>query len=137
MKTYAFDFGKKTVPVEVKNSYEELSQKRAVNDYIYFFEAPFIVGNTFVGSVYKGKNKGTLVYNLKSDSYIINEWVPNKLDYKDIILPLFTDGKQIVGWLDDEIYQSLKIKPLLCQDNIRHLKEGGHLLVFYNLTNDL
>lgn len=80
---------------------------------MYFFDTPFVVGKTLFGSIFKGKNKATLIYDLKSKKYQIIEWVSDRLNYKDIFLPLFTDGKQVIGWIDLEIYESLRFKPVL------------------------
>lgn len=132
VKKYIFDFEKRSVSPNLKNNYEKLVDDRVANDYVYFFDTPFVVGNRLIGSVFKGKNKGTLIYDLKTKKYHINKWIPNELSYRDITIPLFTNGRQIVSWMDDEIFECLKVKPLLTPENLRHLKEGGRLLVIYN-----
>ena len=133
-KSYIFNFKNSAVPSELKNKYEELSSKRNHEDYIYFFDTPFVVGKTLIGSIFKGKNKATLMYNLESKKFQICEWLPNKLSYRDIFLPLFTDGKMIIGWIDSEIYESLGTKPTLSKQLIDHLNGGGRLLAIYKLA---
>lgn len=53
-------------------------------DYMYFFDAPFVVGKTLFGSIFKGKNKATLIYDLKSKKYQIIKWMSDRLNYKDV-----------------------------------------------------
>ena len=132
-KKYVFDFKEKAVPLELKNNYDKLASNRAAAEYVYFFDTPFIVRDRIVGSVFKGGDKGTLIYDFKREKYSIVKWIANELSYKDITLPLFTDGNQIVSWMDYEIFESLKIKPILNEDIIKHMKEGGRLLVFYDI----
>lgn len=132
-KKYIFDFKEKSVPLELRNNYDKLVSNRAASEYVYFFDTPFVVRGCLVGSVFKGEDKGTLIYDFKREKYSIVKWIANKLSYKDITLPLFTDGKQIVSWMDYEIFESLKIKPILNEDYIKQMKEGGRLLVFYHV----
>lgn len=133
-KALVFDFGKRTVPDELKNSYDKLSEVRGLHNYIYFFETPIIVKNILIGQIFNGKNKGTLIYDMNNHNCEIHDWLPGKLDYKHIFLPISTNENQIIGWMDYEIFESLNVKPILKNEYLEHLKEGGRLLVFYHLN---
>ena len=127
-----FDFGTCKVPEKFRNDYDELTKMRKQKKFIYFFDTPIKVNNYWIGKVFNGQNKATFLYNISANEYYIYDWVPQKIDYTDLCMPLFANKNYIVGLLNLEIYNSLRKKPFLDTTIVEYLEEGGHLLCFYH-----
>lgn len=134
VSTYFFDFEDNAVPQELKNNYENLVKVRGKQDYTYLMETPmFINERYFVGEIFYKKNKATLIYDLKINKSGVSQWLPKKIQLKDVVLPITSFENTIVGWMDNEIYENLLEKPIFSKDFEKHLEEGGKILIFYHI----
>jgi hypothetical protein len=131
-----FDFDSKTLPARLRNDYSALTKSRKSGYFNYFTSTPFRVSQFWVGNVFHGKNKATFVYDTIANEYCFYDWIPGKLDYTAVYMSLCANSKYIVGWMDLEIYNSLKNKPPLDKSAIAVMEEGGHLLCFYHLKQN-
>lgn len=134
VSAYFFDFQNNAVPQELKNNYENLVKVRGKQNYIYLMETPMFINDRYLigESFYKG-NKATVIYDLEKNESNIVQWLPEKINLKDIILPLTSFENMIVGWMDSNIYENLAEKPIFSEDYMKHLEEGGKILVFYHI----
>lgn len=131
--TLSFDFGNKSVPKELKYDYDNVSKKRKFNDYIYFYDAPIILNNIIVGRIFNGENKATLIYDKMTKDFDINNIVPNEVDFKKILLPLTHFENKIIGYFDFSLYEIMKNKPFLSQEQLEDLEKGSLFLCIYHL----
>ncbi|MDR2146367.1 MAG: 6-bladed beta-propeller [Tannerella sp.] len=129
-----FDFGSNIPPIDIRNDYAKMTGERKRRHFMYFYDTPFRVNNHWVGKMFNGQNKATFLYNTDTDEYYIYDLVDMKINYTDIYMPLFSNKKYIVGWLNLDIYNSFNKKPVLDSAMINLLEEGGHLLCFYYLN---
>ena len=133
LKCINFDFGKHKVPEELKLNYEELANMRDKEDFIYFYDSPMIIDNILIGNIFKGKYKATLIYDLNTQQFFINEYKPKSIDFNNICFPIFATKKYVISILDITLFENLKKKPNINNTHIRHLEEGGRILCMYHL----
>lgn len=133
-ETYLIDFGSNSTPFELKNSYEKLINLEE-SKYSYLVEAPITINNRYlIGESFYQGNKATVIYDLEKNESRIAQWLPKKINLKDIILPLTSFESTIVGWMDSDVYENLVEKPTFSEAYIKHLEEGGKILVFYHIA---
>jgi hypothetical protein len=126
-----FDFGSKKIPANLRNDLEKLTDS---NNYIYHVDTPFKIGKLWIGQVRRNDNRETFVYDTGSNEYYFYDDESEQFDYvENIINPLFINSRYIVGIIDMEIYNNMKIKPPLDDSAITIMEEGGHVLCFYYL----
>jgi hypothetical protein len=126
-----FDFGSKKIPTNLRNDLDKLVDGK---DYIYHVDTPFKTGNLWIGQVRRNDNRETFVYDIRSNEYYFYDYASAQLNYvENIINPLFVNSRYIVGIIDLEIYNEMKIKPPLDDSAIAIMEEGGHVLCFYYL----
>ena len=107
--------------------------RREKENFIYFIDSPMIIDNILIGKIFKEKNQATLIYNLETQDYFINEYKSNSVDFNNICLPIFASKKYIISILDLTVLENLKTKPKLSRSQINHIEEGGRILCLYHL----
>lgn len=133
LNEYYFDFGNRAVPNKIMGDYEKLSKERLNNNYIYFYDAPFVVGDVLIGGIFKGENKAVFTYNIKTREYCINELIPGKVDFMKIILPLGVVGNKVIGYVNFSVYDNIINKSLFSNEHVVALRDGTILLCMYHL----
>lgn len=136
LNCYYFNFNDNNVPDEEKYSYDKLTSSGGKDKYTYFYDCPMIIDNIIVGSVFQNGNKGTFLYDIKTNKGGIKEWLPNKMELSDIILPITATTNYLIGWMDFSAYELLSDKEMLSPEFIQHMGDGGRILIFYYLNNN-
>ena len=133
-KALSFDFGIKTVPQSLKNSYEQLASERKRNDFEYFNQPPMIVRNYILGNIFSGKNKAFMMYNLSNNRTFQHEISEKKFTNENINFPLTViNDSVVISYLDFQIYNAIPDKSNLSSDIQNHIQNGGTVLSFYRL----
>lgn len=131
-----FDFFNRNVPVQLQDSYDKFITKGGKGKYIYMYDCPIRIGQSYVFSVFCNGNKGALVYNTKLHVQTLTEWKKG-MSTNDIILPLYSDGYAVYGWMDDSVYELIKDKENISDDIKNHLLHGGKVITVYYLNREL
>jgi hypothetical protein len=124
-----FDFGSKKLPERFRYDGEKFNTEEDSDRFNYFRETPFKVNQLWIGQMIFEQHNTTFVYDNVSDKYY-----SYKLDYANI---LFANSKYIIGWMDIGLYDILEKKPPLNSSAMAVLEEGGHVLCFYHLKQNL
>ena len=133
--SFLMDFNGKNVPDDIKGNFEELAINRKNENYIYMYECPMIINNVILATVFHQGHSATLIYNQDIKKGSVVDWADdNKLS--NMILPVYSNQEYIVGWMDDEVFESITDKERLNEEMVQHLKKGGRILIFYHLKNN-
>ena len=133
-KEFHLDFGNRTVPKELKNSYEKLVIERGDNNYEYFYDPPFFARNYLIGNIFNGQSKAFLLYSLKDNIAYQHDIRKETFTYLNINFPLTVINDTIVvSYLDRQLYEGIADTTMLNLDIRQHLKNGGTVLSFYTL----
>lgn len=134
IKAINFDFGRKTVPQSLKNSYEKLAYERKENDFEYFNQPPMLIGNYFIGIMFSGKSKAFMLYDLNNNKTFQHEISEKKFTNENINFPLTVlNDSMVISYLDLQLYQAISDKSNLSPDIQNHIQNGGTVLSFYTL----
>ncbi len=132
---YKISFGNYGVPKEIVGSYEKITEYESKKKYCFMHDCPLVTNNLIVGSIFHQGAKATLIIDLKTNKNYINDWVEG-VKIANIILPVYANARYIVGWMDYEVYNAASDKELLSPDMVKHLKNGGKILIFYHLNRE-
>lgn len=132
---YHFDFDGNNVPEREKSDFDKLSDNEVRLGYIYLNEVPMFIKNYVLGVITNGGEKGFFLYNQASRNGCIKNWEISQLRLKDIILPVYATDEYIVGWMDSSVYEAFANQEDVPLDIVRHMDNGGSVLIFYHLKN--
>lgn len=132
---YRMDFDGENVPSAIRGSYERLLEEGGKKKYAFMYDCPMIANGVLLATVNHQGYKATLLYDLDEKRGSITDWKEG-VRLSDIILPVYSCKDYIVGWMDYEVYSILADKERFSEEMVRHLKDGGRILVFYHLRND-
>lgn len=134
IKNYKLNFGKYTVPWELKCNYEKLVSERSNEIYRYVFNTPWMVGNYLVGLMFLPPNKAFFMYDLNRDKLLLSALTKETFSHKNINLPLMvTDNNIIVSYLDQELLDIDLDQDLIPQGVKTHVENSGVVLCFHHL----
>lgn len=129
---YYLDFNGQNVPDKLMHSYERLIEKDGKKKFIYMYDCPMIANNIIIANVFHQGNKATLLYDMKEKRSSIVDW-KDGVKISDIILPVYACPKYIIGWMDYEVYNAIADKDIISDEMVRHMENGGRILIFYHL----
>jgi hypothetical protein len=137
INSYLLDFGKSSVPHDLRNDYSKVVQKRDVERFSYMYTSPIMLDNFILGNIFTDSKKAIFVYDLKNDRYHIKKIEPSNFSHKHINFPLGAAGDSAVfSYLDHSLLMSDKDKALLDDKVIRHVEKGGVVLSRYILNKN-
>jgi len=134
IKALYFDFGRKTVPQSLKNSYGKLIIERKKMDFKYFNQPPLLIKNYVMGSLIIGKTKVFMLYDLKNNKTFQHEISEDKFTLQNINFPLnVLNDSVVISSFDMQLFQYSSNKSDFSSDIQNHIKNGGTVLSFYTL----
>ena len=129
---FIIDFEGEKIPTDMMGSYEKLIENGGKKKYSYMYDCPLIAGNIMICPIFHKGNKATLIIDTSTHKSHITDWVEG-VRLADIIMPVYSCGEYVVGWLDQEVFGAISDKQLVTPEMVKHLDNGGKILVYYHL----
>lgn len=129
---FIIDFKSERIPTDMMGSYEKLIENGGKKKYSYMYDCPLIAKNTMICPIFHKGNKATLIIDTSTHKSHITDWVDG-VRLADIIMPVYSCDDYVVGWLDQEVFGAISDKQLVTPEMVKHLDNGGKILVYYHL----
>ena len=130
-KTMKISLGGKTIPDNMRKSFEKLEDNS--QDYIYFYDTPFITDRYLLSVLSYHSRQALLLWDLRLNKYFLNEYTDGEMyDINKMLFPVFANDDIIVCYLNQYLYDRTK-NVVLSEKQCKYLEEGGTLLVVYYL----
>lgn len=132
----SIDFGKFSTPIALKRSYADLVDNRENLSFRYLMDTPDIISGYMYGTMWVPPGKKAFFwYDLKNQKLYINKLDPMTISHKNINIPLAKINKEnvLISYYDIEILNLDNDKSIVPDNVVKHVKEGGVSLCFYQL----
>lgn len=136
---YEVLLGDNAVSDDLKCDYQKISiAKRQGQKISYFNEIPFMSGNLLITTMYSNSNKALFCLDVKEKASYLKEYKIGSLSFSlsDFNFPIYADEHQVVCLVNQMVYEYLdeSSKQKIDEDMLKHLEEGGHVLIVYQLN---
>jgi hypothetical protein len=127
---YFFDFGKKKLPENLKNSYEEtIIQRKKGNYYSYIYITPVIVNQYIFANMFIEDQKYIAVFDCENNTLTYELLSPDNFSIENINFPLCAmNDSLIVSYIDSNLYDDIKDRFSVNSEIDNHLLNGGAII---------
>lgn len=128
-------FGDKEIPEYMRDSYQRFVHEKGKEKYNYAYDSPIYDGNYVVCSIFINGNKGTAVYDFKTNSFHVKEMNPifSSIMLSDILFPMAYSDKAIYTILEKPVIDVLRDKASIPDNVKKHLDDGNKVICVYQL----